>query len=166
MKYSSDMFIGGVPQGPLDKWPDEEDELIQEMERFFQMSADKEKIKNTVKEIVAAASKLAKNADDTAKEMFESASALVDGIANGVAGIDIEWLKKQKQETTATKQDVSYVSYSSDPAITLEQIRTLRQTIEVLEKALFRLTSTQNPPCSGKFSEVENSIAALENLRK
>jgi len=129
------------------------------------MSADKEKIKNTVKEMFASASKLAKSADDAAKEMFESASTLVNGIADGVAGIDIEWLKRQKPEVAA-KQDVSYVSYSSDPAITLEQIRTIRQTIEALEKAVFRLTGTQKPPCSGRFFEVENSITALENLRK
>lgn len=161
MKYSNEaMFIGGVPRGPLDKWPDEDEELLHEMERAFKMTNDKEKIKKTVKEMFDAAGKLAKSADDAAKEMFESASTLVKDY---VDGIDIDWLKKQKTE--ATKQDVSFVSFSKDPAVTLNQIRTLRQTINNLELVLARLTVTQNPPCSGKIIEIENSIEALEKLR-
>jgi hypothetical protein len=79
----------------------------------------------------------------------------------------IKELLSKEVKTEHTKNGSSQsVQYSSDPAVQLEQIRTLNSVIRNLNSVLLTLQSEVGRPCSGKIVEVENAIKALESLRK
>jgi hypothetical protein len=155
MKYSSNesesesMFIGGYPKNPLDNdWEDFNTEFMETMEKVAQMS----ELKGAVKELLDAVAE---------KYNVEKFDEHLQKLAEATG-----WFKKPKaKEPEAKKQDVSFVSYSNDPVVTLKQIRTIRESIYELDRILTTLTLVQNPPNSGKMTGIDGVIEALENLK-